>query len=83
VKPLDIIRILGKQDPNIMVTEPVLNAAHKRNNFHLLGAALRNLLTEGKFHYSNPALETYKDFVEKEGAGIRKSLADLIRKQKS
>jgi len=83
VKPHDIIRILGSKDPNIMKKEPVLNVEHKRNNFHLLGAALRNLLSEGKFYFSFPALLPYKEFVEQDGVAIRKSLAYLIRLQKS
>jgi len=56
---------------------------HKWNNFHLLGAALRNLLTEGKFHFSFPELTPFKEFIEVKGMAVRRGIANHIRSSKS
>ena len=45
----------------------------------MLGAAIRNLFTEGKFYFTNPELSEYKNFVEMEGIETRKKLSNLFR----
>lgn len=41
IKPHDVIRIYGKNGKQIYKDEKILNVDKKRNNFHILGSALK------------------------------------------
>lgn len=88
-KAHDIIRILDKKFPgeglkaytrsNIIQ----VNDQRRGNNLFMVGQALRNLLTEGKFYFTNPELRPYKNFIEREGIQTRARIASLVRGQKT
>jgi len=82
-KPHDIIRIFGADGKQVYQSEKVLNVAYKRNNLFIVGQALRNLLSEGKFHFSFEELVEYRTFIEVDGIAIRKTMADLFIGQKT
>lgn len=58
-----------------------VNEQRKGNNLAMLGIGLRNLLSEGKLHFTNPELTGLKNYIEWEGIKVRQELSDLIRGQ--
>ena len=75
LKPHDIIKIVGQKQYD---TSGVLVVAKKRNNFFYVGEALRQVMTGGRIHFSNPVLESYKDFIGQKEVNYRTKLMDLI-----
>jgi len=60
-----------------------LNVSRKRNNFNLIGQALRTLFAEGKIHFKNDELTEYKHFIEVEGVEIRQQVVKYLREHVS
>jgi hypothetical protein len=79
LKPQDVIKVVGQGPYD---ASGVLNAQKKRNNFFYLGEALRQILTGGVVHFSNPSLQKYKDFIAQKEVNYRAKVMDMVMAHK-